>query len=252
MTSQAPTTAISHSDAHRIFVRGADLVEELIGHLSFTEMFYFELTGRRPTPGQTALLDAVMVTLMEHGLTPSAIATRLIYHSAPENLQGAVAAGLLGVGSTFIGTMEGCAALLEEILSAPEGMAGRARAVAQRHREARQLVHGFGHPFHKPDDPRSARLLGLAEQHGLAGSHVQALRTLANAVDEIYGRHLTINATGASAALLGEIGLPQPILRGVAVTSRAAGLVGHILEERERPAARHIWHLVETGIPYEE
>lgn len=252
MTSQAPTTAISHSDAHRIFVRGADLVEELIGHLSFTEMFYFELTGRRPTPGQTALLDAVMVTLMEHGLTPSAIATRLIYHSAPENLQGAVAAGLLGVGSTFIGTMEGCAALLEEIRSAPEGMAGRARAVAQRHREARQPVHGFGHPFHKPDDPRSARLLGLAEQHGLAGSHVQALRTLANAVDEIYGRHLTINATGASAALLGEIGLPQPILRGVAVTSRAAGLVGHILEERERPAARHIWHLVETGIPYEE
>lgn len=250
MSTKAPTTSISHSDAHRIYVRGADLVEELIGQLSFTEMFYFELTGQRPTRGQTALLDAVMVTLMEHGLTPSAITTRLIYHSAPENLQGAVAAGLLGVGSTFIGTMEGCAALLEEIRQAPEGMAARARAVAERHREARQPVHGFGHPFHKPDDPRSVRLLALAAEHGLAGSHVQALRVLGEAVDAAYGRHLTINATGASAALLGEIGLPQPILRGVAVTSRAAGLVGHILEERQKPAARHIWHLVEHGIPY--
>jgi citrate synthase len=252
MPDHPPTTSISHSDAQHVFVRGADLVEELIGHLTFTEMFYFELTGRRPTRGQTALLDAVMVTLMEHGLTPSAIATRLIYHSAPENLQGAVAAGLLGVGSTFIGTMEGCAALLEEIRAAPEGMARRARAVAERHRQARQPVHGFGHPFHKPDDPRSVRLLALAEEHGLAGSHVQALRVLAQAVDEAYGRHLTINATGASAALLGEIGLPQPILRGVAVTSRAAGLVGHILEERNKPAARHIWHLAETGVPYVE
>jgi citrate synthase len=252
MPDLPPTTSISHSDAQHVFVRGADLVEELIGHLTFTEMFYFELTGRRPTRGQTALLDAVMVTLMEHGLTPSAIATRLIYHSAPENLQGAVAAGLLGVGSTFIGTMEGCAALLEEIRAAPEGMARRARAVAERHRQARQPVHGFGHPFHKPDDPRSVRLLALAEEHGLAGSHVQALRVLAQAVDEAYGRHLTINATGASAALLGEIGLPQPILRGVAVTSRAAGLVGHILEERNKPAARHIWHLAETGVPYVE
>jgi citrate synthase len=252
MPDLPPTTSISHSDAQHVFVRGADLVEELIGHLTFTEMFYFELTGRRPTRGQTALLDAVMVTLMEHGLTPSAIATRLIYHSAPENLQGAVAAGLLGVGSTFIGTMEGCAALLEEIRAAPEGMARRARAVAERHRQARQPVHGVGHPFHKPDDPRSVRLLALAEEHGLAGSHVQALRVLAQAVDEAYGRHLTINATGASAALLGEIGLPQPILRGVAVTSRAAGLVGHILEERNKPAARHIWHLAETGVPYVE
>ena len=127
MSGKTPTTSISHSDTHRIFVRGADLGEELIGHLTFTEMFCFELTGRRPTRGKTALLDAVMVTLMEHGLTPSAIATRLVYHSAPENLQGAVAAGLLGVDSTFIGTMEGCAALLEEIRTAPEGMPARAR-----------------------------------------------------------------------------------------------------------------------------
>jgi citrate synthase len=215
-------------------------------------MILRHLLRRKPERAQVVLLDAVLVTLMEHGLTPSAIVTRLTYDAAPEALQSAVAAGLLGVGSTFIGTMEGCAALLEEIRAAPEGMARRARAVAERHRQARQPVHGFGHPFHKPDDPRSVRLLALAEEHGLAGSHVQALRVLAQAVDEAYGRHLTINATGASAALLGEIGLPQPILRGVAVTSRAAGLVGHILEERNKPAARHIWHLAETGVPYVE
>lgn len=252
MDRPTPTTSLSHSDAQRIFVRGANLVDELIGRVSFTEMFYLELTGRRPAPAQTALLDAVMVTLMEHGLTPSAIATRLIYDSAPENLQGAVAAGLLGVGSTFIGTMEGCAALLAEIREAPEGAPARARAIAERHRAAGRPVHGFGHPLHKPDDPRALRLLALAEEHGLAGAHVAALRTLAAAVDDVYGRHLTINATGASAALLGEIGLPQPILRGVAVASRAAGLVGHVLEERHKPAARHIWRLVEAGVPYVE
>jgi citrate synthase len=252
MSKKTPSTSLSRSDAQHIFIRGADLVNELIGQLTFTEMFYFELTGRRPSPGQTALLDAVLVTLMEHGLTPSAIATRLTYHSAPENLQGAVAAGLLGVGSTFIGTMEGCSALLEEIRLAPEGMSVHARAIALRHQQARLPVHGFGHPFHKPDDPRSDRLLALAEQHGLASVHVAALRELSKAVDEVYGRHITINATGASAALLSEIGFPQPVLRGVAVVSRAAGLVGHILEESRKPAARHIWHLVESDIPYEE
>ena len=246
-----PTTAISRSDEHSIFVRGADLVHELIGQLTFTQMFYFQVTGRRPTAAQTALLDAVMVTLMEHGITPSVIATRLIYHSAPENLQGAVAAGLLGVGSTFIGTMEGCAALLDEIRAAPEGAAARALEIAKTHRRERKPVHGFGHPFHKPDDPRSVRLLDLAARHGLASTHVAALHELSAAVDEVYGRHITINATGASAALLGEIGLPQSIMRGVAVTSRAAGLVGHILEEQQRPSARHIWHLAESGIPYD-
>ncbi len=245
-----PTTGISYCTADRIVVRDADLVTELMGKLSFTEMFLFHLLRKRPTHAQTTVLDAVLVTLMEHGLTPSAITTRLIYDSAPEALQSAVAAGLLGVGSTFIGTMEGCAALIDEMLDAPEGVDARAAAIADRCRAERRPIHGFGHPIHKPDDPRSPRLFEIALAEGVPGRHIAALQTLSREIDRAYGRHLTINATGAIAAVLGEIGIPQPVMRGIAVISRAAGLVGHIFEEREQPIARHIWDSVYNGVPY--
>jgi citrate synthase len=249
-TKPQPTTSIATSDAERILVRGQDLVDDLIGQVSFTEMFLLQLTGRRPAPGHVRILDAVLVTLMEHGITPSVIATRLIYHSSPDALQAAVAAGLLGVGTTFIGTMEGCAALLQDMLAAPEGPDERARAIALRHREAGKAVPGFGHPHHKPDDPRTPRMLAVAEREGADGRHIAALRSLSAQVDAVYGRHLTINATGASAALLGEIGIPQKVMRGVAVVSRSAGLVGHIYEESTNPSAAFIWETVDEAIPY--
>lgn len=245
-----PTTKIAHHTTEAIYVRGANLVDELIGRLTFTEMMYFQLLGSRPTPAQAKILDAVLVTLMEHGITPSTIVSRLIYDSCPEAVQAAVAAGLLGVGSTFIGTMEGCAANLEEILSAPEGEAARAKVIAQRVRAAKQPIPGFGHPHHKPDDPRSPRLIAVAEEAGVPGRHIRALRLLAKEVDAAWGRHLTINATGAVAALLGEIGVPREVMRGIAVVSRAAGLVGHIREEQLEPSARHMWNVVSENIPY--
>ena len=246
-----PSTRIARHTADAIYVRGANLVDDLIGKLTFTEMMYFQLLGERPTPAQARILDAVLVTLMEHGLTPSAIASRLIYDSCPEAIQAAVAAGLLGVGSTFIGTMEGCAANLEEILSSSGNEQEIARKIARRFRDAKQPIPGFGHPHHKPDDPRSPRLLAIAEEAGVPGRHIRALRLLAAEVDAAWGRHLTINATGAIAALLGEIGIPREVARGVAVVSRAAGLVGHIREEQLDPSARHIWNVVSENIPYE-
>lgn len=245
-----PTTKIARHTTEAIYVRGANLVDELIGKLTFTEMMYFQLLGARPTPAQAKILDAVLVTLMEHGITPSTIVSRLIYDSSPESVQAAVAAGLLGVGSTFVGTMEGCAANIEEILSAPEGEAARAKAIAQRVRAARQPIPGFGHPHHKPDDPRSPRLLAIAEEAGVPGRHIRALRLLAQEVDAAWGRHLTINATGAVAALLGEIGVPREVMRGIAVVSRSAGLVGHIREEQLDPSARHMWDTVSESVPY--
>jgi len=247
----APTTGIAFSTPDRIVVDGADLVEDLIGQVGFTEMILRHLLRKKPERAQVVLLDAVLVTLMEHGLTPSAIVTRLTYDAAPEALQSAVAAGLLGVGSTFIGTMEGCSALIEEMLAAPEGVEARARDIADRLRAAKRSVHGFGHPHHKPDDPRTPKLFELARSQGVAGRHIAALQALSREVDRAWGRHLTINATGAVAAVLGEIGIPQPVMRGVAVISRSAGLVGRVLEERERPSARWIWETVEHGIAYD-
>lgn len=246
-----PKTHLCTHTNDAIFIHDADLVEELIGELSFTEMTFFAITGRKPTPGQTRILDAVLVTLMEHGLTPSVIAARLVYSSTPESLQAAVSAGLLAVGSVFVGTMEGCARLLQRLVDDPNGLEQAARTVAEEHRQAHRPIPGFGHPLHRPDDPRSPKLLALAEREGVPGKHIGALRTLSKAIDTVYGKHLTINATGAVAALLAEIGFPWQIMRGFAVISRSAGLVAHIAEEQTDPIMRHVWRTVEHSVPYE-
>ncbi len=249
-SSTKPTTRLCTHSTDAITVRGADLVDELIGELSFTEMTYFAITGRRPTRAQTRILDAVLVTLMEHGLTPSAIATRMIYGSTPESLQAGVSAGLLAVGSVFVGTMEGSAALIERILAAADGEQA-AGDIADEYRRARKPIPGFGHHMHKPDDPRTPKLFALAQAEGLPGHHIAALLTLSAAVDQRFGKHITINATGAVGALLGEIAIPAPIMRGIAVISRSAGLVAHIAEEQRAPSMRYIWELVEEGVPYD-
>jgi citrate synthase len=246
------TTHIATATREDIFVRGKSLCTELIGKLSFTEMTYFQVTARMPTAGQTAVLDACLVTLMEHGMTPSAIVSRLVYSSAPEAVQAAVAAGLLGVGSVFVGTVEGCAALLGRIAAAGDPMDAEAARIVQDHRAAGSAVPGFGHPLHKPDDPRSECILGIAASRGVAGRHVAALRALAAAVDAGHGKHITINATGAIAAALADAGVPVEIMRGFALIARCAGLVGHVHEEQHSPSLRPIWEAAERAVPYEE
>jgi citrate synthase len=245
------TTSIATSTADDVFIRGKSLCRDLIGKLTFTEMTYFTITATMPTPAQTAVVDACLVTLMEHGITPSVIATRLVYSSAPEAMQAAVAAGILGVGSLFVGTVEGCAALLERMLRAEGGIEAEARRIAREHQDAGRPIAGFGHPLHKPDDPRSGCLFRVAEECGVSGRHIAALHVLASAVDEVYGKHITINATGAIAAALGDAGVPAAIMRGFAILARCAGLVAHVHEEQRKPAMRAIWEAVERAVPYE-
>ncbi len=245
-----PQTKMATCNEQQILVRDKDLVKELIGKISFTDMFFYHLMQRMPTPADTAILDAVLVTLMEHGLTPSAIATRLTIMSAPESFQGAMAAGLMGVGSGLVGTMEGMAKNLTEITTAEDGLEAAAKRVAQGFRDSRQAIPGFGHPIHKPDDPRTPRLFDVAREAGVSGKYIEAVGVLSAAVDEAYGRHLTINATGGIAVILSEIGIPWDVMRGIAVVSRSAGLVGHIKEERERPIAPFIFAHLEEVIPY--
>ncbi len=243
-------TKIATCNEQQILVRDKDLVKELIGKISFTDLFFYHLMHLMPTPADTAILDAVLVTLMEHGLTPSAIATRLTIMSAPESLQGAIAAGLVGVGSGLVGTMEGMAKNLIEITTAQEGLEAAAKRVAQGFRDSRQAIPGFGHPIHKPDDPRTPRLFDVAREVEVSGKYIEAVEVLSTAVDETYGRHLTINATGGIAVVLSEIGIPWNVMRGIAVVSRSAGLVGHIKEEREHPIAPFIFTHLEEVIPY--
>lgn len=245
-------THIATSDASSITVRGKNLVTDLMGQRTFTEMLYFLVCGKLPNRGQTPVLDVCLVTLMEHGWTPTSIITRLAIDSVPDQSQVAIAAGLLSVGPVFAGTMEGCAELLLAGTQSDEDPATYCANVVAHYHRTRQTLPGFGHRLHKPDDPRSAVILKVLEDNGLSGKYVQMLHTLSAAVDKEYGKHLTINATGAIAAALLEIDVPISAMRGVAVVSRAGGLLGHVVEEQTQPAAREIWRLARENVPYQE
>jgi citrate synthase len=246
-----PVTHLCYSDVDRILIRGKNLCTELVGKMSFTEMMLFHLMGTAPSPQQIAVVDAVLITIIEHGLTPSAIAARQTYFGAPEALQGALAAGILGVGSRFAGTSGDCAVLLAEIVAAPEDQKKDvARSIAERFREARKFVPGYGHPVHKNGDPRVTRLVEIATEQGVAGKHIEAMYLLSEAVDTATGKTLVINASAAMGAVMAEVDIPPDIMRGLVIVSRAAGLVGHLLEEMQQPASQKIWDLVEQGIPY--
>lgn len=248
MNAEKPTTFISTFDEKGATIRGKNLVDELIGEVTFTEMIYFYVLGRIPTPAQRKILDAVLVTLVDHGMV-GALSARLVYRGAPDSIQGAIAAGLLTLGSQFGGVMEQVGRHLEEIMGASDPEAA-ARRIVEGYRAAKRPMPGFGHNHFRPEDPRTPKLLAIAESEGVPGRHIAALRILAAAVDAVVGKHLTINATAGMAALLGEIGVPSKIMRGFAVVSRAPGLLGHIYEEQQHPAAGHVAQLAQETIVY--
>ena len=242
-------TNIATADASRVIVRGRDLVNELIGKYTFTEIFYFLVCERFPTKAETNVLDACLVTLMEHGFTPAAVISRIMAESVPDQIQVSIASGLLTIGNVHAGTMEGCAALLTEGVKAQD-QDEWCKTTLARFRERKKAVPGFGHKLHKPDDPRTAPLFAVARNNSLDGPHVQLLLKLSTMIDEAAGKHITINATGALAALLLEIGISPNIVRAIAVVSRSAGLVGHILEEQKTKSSRLIINKTREAIPY--
>ncbi len=239
---------IAWSTPDRIEVRGKSLPDDILGHLNLGDMAFLQLTGRMPTPRQSVVFNAIVVTLVEHGITPSALAARLTYAGAPESLQAAVAAGLCGLGSVFVGSMEGAAKMLGEALppDAPDtDLTALAARVVADHKAAGRIVPGLGHPLHKPVDPRTPRLFALAAENGFGGRYVAMMQAIAREAERVSGKSLPINATGAIGAICCEMGFPWKIVRGFGVMARAIGLVGHILEESENPMAIEIWQRVE-------
>jgi citrate synthase len=220
------------STRDRIVVRGKDLPGEILGRLNLGDMAYLELTGKLPDEKQSRLFNAMAVTLVEHGVTPSALAARLTYLGAPEAMQAAVAAGLCGLGSVFVGSMEGAAKLLFEAIK--QGKDAKA-IIAETKR-----IPGLGHHLHKPVDPRSVRLFEIASETGHYGKYCRLMEEIATL------KKLTLNATGAIGALACELGLDWRAVRGIGVMARAVGLVGHLLEESRQPMAEAVWHQVEA------
>lgn len=244
-------TSICGASADRIEVRGRDLVEEIIGKFSFTEAFLFVLLGQKPTAAQVRVVDAVLTAIMEHGLVPSVIASRLTILGAPESYQGAIASGLLGVGDRFAGTASETAKVLDRIVAAPPAeRAGIAIAEVKSHRSRRVPLPGFGHPTHRTEDPRVAKLLQVVSETGGKQDYVAALKLLESALVQVLGRRLPTNVSAAIAVALREAELPIEAIRGVIMVARCAGLVGHLLEESREPIAEDIWHTVEQQIPY--
>ncbi|MBO0824311.1 MAG: citryl-CoA lyase [Actinobacteria bacterium] len=262
MTEQAPVpsfaTSIGISDPDTIRVLGHDLAAELMGNVGFAELAYWLVTQQRPTHGQVRVLEAVLVALADHGFTPTAIAARLTYLSAPDSVQGALAAGLLGGGSRFLGVTEDTALFLDQALDGkpvPDNDAGfdaLALDAVEKARAERRFVPGLGHHLHKVTDPRTPKLLAIAEAEGLRGPHLRLFEAIGRVHPQVLGRTLPLNGAGTCGAALADLGLPPDLLRGFALLARTAGLLGHLAEERRRPIAMDIFQTVEHHARYVE
>ncbi len=228
-----PHTAICTSDADTIVVRGADLCRDLIGQLSFTEYFHFLLTGRRPAPAATVILDATLVAIAEHGLVPSVQASRMTLAASPDAMQGAVAAGILGCGSVILGASEQAGQLFEQVRQRADGqdLDQVVRAVVREHREAGRAIPGYGHPQHKARDPRVARLFAVAAEQAIDLRFVQIAEAIERALPQELGKDLRLNVSAAIPAVLLGIGFPVRALKGVPILARTAGLIAHLNEE---------------------
>jgi citrate synthase len=240
---------IAYSTPDRIVVRGKDLPNEILGHMNLGDFAYFQLTGKTAMPEQSRVFNALLITLVEHGITPSAIAARMTYAGAPESLQAAVAAGLCGLGTVFVGTTEGSARMLYEAFDSAgdnPDLQQLAEKTVAAYRGRKQIIPGLGHPLHKPIDPRTPRLFQIAEDNGMSGKYIALMKLIGAEAERASGKVLPINATGALGAICCEFGFPWKIVRGFGVMARAIGLVGHILEESETPMAHEIWHDIEA------
>ncbi len=250
-------TSLGVATPEGISLFGLNLTTDLIGTVSFGHLAYRLITLQEPSPQQTRVFEAVLVALADHGFTPTAIAARLTYLSAPDTIQGALAAGLLGGGSRFLGASEDTGAFLAAALAqaaTPPGTEDEYDALARSAIAARRAsggtVPGLGHHLHKNGDPRTAVLIAIAREEGQYGPHLALFEAVGRMAPEVLGRSLPLNGAGTCGAVLADLGLPLPMLRGVVLLARCAGLLGHLSEEIRRPLAADIFHEVEANAVY--
>jgi len=247
-------TAICGSTDAEIWVRGRDLAADLMGKVDFTDYFWLLVSGTNPTPAQSRILDAALVAIAEHGLVPSVQASRMTLAAAPEALQGAVAAGLLGCGSVILGSAEGAGLFFAEIARrTDDGEKGEAAAAAlvREYRAERRAIPGYGHPLHKRADPRAERLLAIAQEVGTAGRYADVARMVERLLPGLLGKPLILNVSGAIPAVLLDAGFPLYALKGVPLLARTAGLIAHLVEEQVRPIGFAMSDAAAAAIDYD-
>jgi citrate synthase len=246
-TAGRPATSLSQAYPDRVEVRGRDLTGDLMGRLTFTEYFHLLLTGDEPTEEQRFFLDVLLVSIAEHGMMPTNVAARMTLAADPDSLQGAVAAGILGAGPVVLGTSEECARLLEDARAS-----GREpREIVREFHVAGAKVPGFGHPVHRPVDPRAERILELADARGVSGAHTALARQLRDAVAEVRGKPLPMNVSLPIAAVMLDLGFPSAAVKAVPILARTAGLLAHLAEEQKQPVGFLLARAAEEAIEYE-
>ena len=246
-----PVTHISQAHPDRVEVRGRDLTGDLMGRLTFTEYFHLLLTGDEPTEHQREFLDLLLVAIAEHGMMPTNVAARMTLAADPGSLQGAVAAGILGAGPVLLGTAEECAKLLADACARGGDAAAAGAAVAAEIHAAGGKVPGFGHPVHKPLDPRAERILALADARGVSGVHVAMARAIRDGVAAARGRPLTMNVSMPIAAVLLDLGFDARTVKAIPILARTASLLAHLAEERDEPIGFLMAGAAEHAVTYE-
>jgi citrate synthase len=249
-----PVSRIARAYPDRVEVRGRDLTGDLMGRLTFTAYFHLLLTGDEPTEEQAYFLDLLLVSIAEHGLMPTNVAARMTLAADPGSLQGAVAAGILGCGPVVLGTAEECARQLEAMqakVASGSACDDVARETAREIHASGERVPGFGHPLHRPLDPRAERILALADERGVSGPHVALARALRVSVADAWGRPLTMNVSLPIAAVMLDLGYPSSAVKAVPILARAAGLLAHLAEEQQDPIGFAMAAGAEAAISYE-
>jgi citrate synthase len=249
-----PVTRISEPSPERVEVRGRDLCGDLMGRVTFTEYFHLLLTGEEPTEEQRFFLDLLLVSIAEHGMMPTNVAARMTLAADPGSLQGAVAAGILGAGTVVLGAADDCARLLARLqadVDAGTAPVAAATAAARAIHAAGGRLPGFGHPLHRPLDPRAERILELADERGASGPHVLLARSLRVAAAETWGKPLTMNVSMPIAAVLLDLGFPTTSVKSIPILARTASLLAHLAEEQENPVGFLMAAKAEEAITYE-
>ncbi len=247
-------TSMGKAELDRIFVRGYDLNEELLGKISFAQMVYLMLMGKLPTAEQGRMIDTMLIVLVDHGMTTGALAARITYHSAPEAIQGAVAAAILGAGSVHLGSSEYCAKMLNDALppdSKDTDLDAIAAKTVDKYFTIKVPVPGIGHSIHTEGDPRAEKLLQVAQETKVYGRYCDLLRKIEKLAEERRKRRLPLNVTGAIAAISMDMGLPWQMSKSFAILGRALGGIAHVGEEVRRPVARAISSLIRSNLVYE-
>ncbi len=243
-------TSVSTANHDSITVRNHDLADELMGSVTFTEYFYLLTTGRKPTPEQTYFLDVLLVSIAEHGLVPTNQAARMTYAADPDFLQGAVAAGLLGCGKVILGTTEIAGHFLQETHTRIAKNGEALDDIIVEMRDDGRRVPGFGHPLHKPVDPRAQRILNLAEERKVMGTYTHLAREIENSVSRLWSKPLPMNVSFAIPAVLLDLNFPPSVLKAVPILARTASLLAHLAEESETPIGFTLAHHAEMGVKF--